>query len=569
MSESKPVNPEAFNAEEHVKIDYHNKDGEIIAHHYYAVDEQGKKHHISTDDMLITRGYDPEAYKNELLVSEVEDTEETTPDLYDQDKEDDIEDLDLDEDDNESLDDDVERQIQNAMQELNDVIAEGKIAFITNDKIAQARAISKVSRLVDIITDLSGTEDTERDIFMSNCLSDMMLESPEDVSGADEGEQELADSERPHELLEYEGKLSEARDNLARLNLKVAGKIITGPKIKKQIAEAEDQWRKLQTKVTVELFKLRKELGGGELSPDEVNVIVMGIAIAEAKSLAEQEALVASQGGGGNVLSRAWKRYAASYEKAGFIGKAIRLAPAGILAGVAVGTVFGVVGGGIFGALIAKGATKGALTAKVRASGSVTAASTNEDELKKDIPLTGEYNATTIEEIAAMRAADVNTKASKERVEGHVRKNRKRMAGSVALGAALGGTFGAITNQFLDQSPLGGRGLYEHKIEKPSIIDQQPTGPTPPAEVVPVPTSINPIEYAGSHGVDLGAPDAWPFKIADQLGLSQQDSIDLARQNGFSFEGGKYWIQGRMMNPTEMKFHNIGLAEIAAKRFQG
>jgi hypothetical protein len=567
MSESKPVKQIAFEAENHINIDYHDKDGNVIAHHNYAVDEHGKKHHISIDDTLITRGYDPEAYKNEpVITKEGSDDVETKPNLYDWENEEaDTSEAGVDD---ESLDERNERLIREGMQELRDAVEEGKLAFTTGDKIAQARVISKVSRLVDMITDLNGMSDDERDEWMSLCLSEMMEGAPSGTDEDDEPEPEPVDPERSHEILESQGKLAEARDNLAKLNLKVAGKIITGPKIKKQIAEAEEQWRKLQAKVTVELFKLKKELGGEELSPEEVKVIAMGIAIAEAKSLAEQEALLASQGGGGNVLSRAWKRYAASYEKAGFIGKAIRLAPAGILAGVAVGTVFGVVGGGIFGALIAKGATKGALTAKVRASGSITEASTNKEELDKDIPLTGEYNATTIEEIAAMRAADVNTRASKERVEGHVRKNRKRMAGSVALGAVLGGTFGAITNQFLDQSPLGGRGLYEHKIEKPSIIDQQPT-PTPPAEVVPIPTGVNPIEYAGSQGIDLGAPNAWPFKIADQLGLSQQDSIDLARQQGFSYEGGKYWIQGRMMNATEMKFHNIGLAEIAAKRFQG
>lgn len=562
MSESKPISPEAFNSEEHINIDYYDKDGNVIAHHNYAVDERGKKHHISADDTLITRGYDPEAFKNELVEADADATKDTDPitdpELYDQDLE---------------LEDSKEQRAEDAMYALNAVIAEGLEAYKRGDSLAHASAIRKVSRYVDMISDLDEMNDTDRDIFMAECLKRMIEEEPATEPGEPVPDIVPAtpdEIDRSHELMDKTSELTEARNNLARLNLKVAGKVITGPKIKKQQAEAEEQWRRLQTKVTVELFKLKKELGGGELSPDEIKVIVMEIAIAEAKSLGEQEALLASQGGGGNILSRAWKRYAASYEKAGFIGKAVRLAPAGLLAGIAVGTVFGAVGGGIFGALVAKGATKGALTAKVRASGGISEAGTNVEELNKDIPLTGEYNATTIEEIAAMRAADVNTRASRERVGEHVRKNRKRMAGSVALGAVLGGTFGAIANQFLDQSPLGGRGLYEHKIEKPSITEVQPTGSVaPPTEALPIPTGVNPIEYAGSQGVDLGAPDAWPFKIADQLSLSQSDSIELARQNGFSFQDGKYWIQGRMMNPAEMKFHNIGLAEIAAKRFQG
>lgn len=560
MSELKPVNPEAFNAEEHVKIDYHNKDGEIVAHHYYAVDEQGKKHHISTDDMLITRGYDPEAYKNESDDIE-DDTDDIEPDtdteIYDQDLE---------------TEDTVEQQIEDAMYALRSVIEEGRKAYEEGNSLAHASAIRKVSRYVDMITDLSGTDDDERDVFMANCLKEMTVDaSPDDTPARGEPLPDIVQAtpyevQKSHELIEKEGMLKDARDHLADLNLKVAGKIITRKKIRKELELAQAEWQRLQVAVGVEALKYIKEMVG-DLTPAQLTAISMDGAISEAKLLAEQEALLASNGGGGNVLSRAWKKYAASYEKAGFVGKAIRLAPAGILAGIAVGTVFGAVGGGIFGALIAKGATRGALTAKVRASGSITEASTNVDALKKDIsPLDG-YEGADLEEMVARRAAEVNTDASRERIEGHLRKNRKRMAGSVALGAALGGTFGAITNQFLDQSPVGGRGVYEHKIEKPSLGDQQPAGPAAPPEVLP--PAINPIEYAGSQGIDLGAPDAWPFKIADQLGLSQSDSIELARQNGFSFEGGKYWIQGRMMNPTEMKFHNIGLAEIAAKRFQG
>ena len=80
---------------------------------------------------------------------------------------------------------------------------------------------------------------------------------------------------------------------------------------------------------------------------------------------------------------------------------------------------------------------------------------------------------------------------------------------------------------------------------------------------------VNPIEYAGNQGIDLGARDAWPYKIANQLGLSEQDSISLAQKSGFVFKDGKYWMGSRMMNYDEMKMHNLSLADIAAKRAAG
>jgi hypothetical protein len=159
------------------------------------------------------------------------------------------------------------------------------------------------------------------------------------------------------------------------------------------------------------------------------------------------------------------------------------------------------------------------------------------------------------------------------------------MLGSTAVGATIGavsGTLaGVLTNHLFDQHPIKGGGLSRHNVlggnKTADVASDGPKLPSDPGrpstggDVAPQPggPKLDAFEFAGAKGVDLGAGDAWPFKVANQLGLSQNDSIELARQNGFSFRDGMYWKGGRIMNPEEMKWHNIGLADIAAKRFQG
>lgn len=66
MSEMRPVKQAALDAVDFEVNEYNrggDPNGEVVARHINAIDEQGNRSHVSIDDMLLTRGYDPDAYK--------------------------------------------------------------------------------------------------------------------------------------------------------------------------------------------------------------------------------------------------------------------------------------------------------------------------------------------------------------------------------------------------------------------------------------------------------------------------------------------------------------------------
>lgn len=70
MSEKTPVSNPDSEVTNYVNVDYHRDgdklNGEVVSHHVYGVDSEGKRTHVAADDMLLDRGYAPEAYGDYL-----------------------------------------------------------------------------------------------------------------------------------------------------------------------------------------------------------------------------------------------------------------------------------------------------------------------------------------------------------------------------------------------------------------------------------------------------------------------------------------------------------------------
>jgi len=578
-----------------------NEDGGVIRiqysngpQHYYDKDIDGKKTHISEDKMLELYGYAdsepdqpltvarPEDYVDPVDPAEPEPTPEPSssarpgevgavktdrspvPDAEDDEFDLDDEDLDNDfEDDEELLDPEdlleAERErtakVAKLEADLQDMTEFAAAFESTGDKDKLDKARAKFMEMFSTLAELKGWDDTERDAAFDAYVS--------------LAERIIANNEK---LSNLKVELDKARDNLARLNVAASGRIIKTSKMSAELEAANVEWERLVAQagaLSMEIVLLE----GGDMDAKALRTLTLAQAQNQSKELNEAQALASERGPDGNWLKKFTHKRMQGYHKAGRFGKMWRMLLPGLIVGVSAGTIIGALGGGIAAGLVARGATRGLLNAKMKALQEKNGKDVTEVFLADVDIAAAELDESARAELMALKAANASRRASEIGVSENIRGNRKTARKAIALGALVGAASGIAANILTDQHWGKGSGVGGKATKLDPFDGQRPGGSSSIPESLPGGGGggnvINPIEYAGNQGIDLGARDAWPFKIANQLGLSEQDSIALAEKSGFTFREGKYWIGNRMMNYEEMKMHNLSLADIAARRAAG
>jgi hypothetical protein len=572
---------------------FHDADGKRIedaqrkklhgAQHWYAKDAEGKKTHISEDAMLERFGYGSDDFQGPRPTGESEKpavnpaTDPTTPGasssefMHSQEAK--------------------EALIEMLYEDMNSLTNAAVEFHQSGDMEKRDQAFWRYAKMFDTLGKVEGWDDAERARRLDDwqALVTYMLNRPRSTDPAPDptvdpldptadpatAAAEAAANEKARlivqgstELTALSKKLDVSRDKLAKLNVEASGRIRIGAKLKAELEEARQEWEALQVEVGAKTMAHVLLLEAGASLDQLKGFAAMG-AQKEAGALSEAQVRAIEAGPDGGRIKRFMHKYAQTYNSSGRIKKAFMLAPAGLIAGVGLGTIVGAIGGGIAAGIIARGAVKGALTAKMQSLRTREGQDLNVNGLGDDLDA---EDAARVPHLLALRAATTNRKHTATEVSANSKENKQRAGKAIAIGSIAGIASGILANELMGQARIRGGGILEkttghrpHPIgggyihETPGGGNLTPTGGS----------SINPLEFAGSKGIDLGARDAWPFKIAGQLGLSEQDSISLAERSGFTFEGGRYWIGGRMMNYEEMKMHNLSLADIAARRAAG
>jgi hypothetical protein len=143
--------------------------------------------------------------------------------------------------------------------------------------------------------------------------------------------------------------------------------------------------------------------------------------------------------------------------------------------------------------LVARGAVRGALTAKMqalRSKGGLELAEADRIAIgmhEEDMARAGE--------ILALKAAVMNETATKANVKGNSRENKKRAGIAISIGAAAGIASGMLANHLTDQSLVRGSGIIGKKTGWDPFHGQKPggghhpgpRGGTPPPTPRPLP----------------------------------------------------------------------------------
>lgn len=591
----------------------HNEDANIITskgvyglkysngdQHWYLENPGGRNAHISEDAMLKKHGYGPKDFPDrELTVAMPEDYDvaveepktpgkpkpgeiggvisppvslETPATIIDPepalDPVDTTTEIDNDKEAEEFIRGEKAKEALVArLQENIGFMTDAAVAFEkTGDMEKRDKAFYKFVEMFDTLADLQGWDKAKRDgymdtwvIIVTGMLTPKMETDPVPTPDADKAAKAVADSES---LSRLSGLLAASRRRLAELNVKASGRIRVGRKLNAELEKARDEWEALQVEVGARTME-QIMLNDAGITQEQMRVLASQGALNEGAALSQAQLAAMEAGPDGGRFKKYWHKYVQKYNRSGKLMKAVMLAPAGFVIGTGIGTIFGAIGGGIAAGLVARGAVKGALTAKMQALNA---------QGGKQVDV-GSFNISLDEEdearaphLLALQAACLNRSATETEVDKDTRQNKKRAGKAILIGGIIGAASGIAANLFTNQHPVRGSGLVGKKTGwDPFDGQDHPTGSAP--ELAPTPGVPSPEDFADLYGIDLDGPRTWPFKVTNALpGIDNIDSIRLAEQNGFTFEAGKYWIDGRMMNPAEMSVHNHALAALAASR---
>lgn len=170
--------------------------------------------------------------------------------------------------------------------------------------------------------------------------------------------------------------------------------------------------------------------------------------------------------------------------KKGFLLKGAVMAPVGIAAGAAAGVVLGPVGGAVAAGFIARNVAKNYMRSKLEAKAGASTKAHEFATKRHSEQLTTIIDQQSANTSGKWHAESVTSEFSEDS-EKHVRRNRRRLIGGVAIGAAAGVAGGLLADKVGDW--VGGR--------TPAAVAETPGGGSGPA-----PTDL---QYERTHGGEL------------------------------------------------------------------
>lgn len=546
--------------------------------HWYALNEQGKKVHISETAMLDKFGYDSDDFQGPKPTGESTEPVDTIIDgivepvsspipgkigcvkltvgrpsvpaehLVDRDKP----------TDTSEVDDDREEKAKEALiaklYEDMDFMTNSAVAFEKTGKMEDRdKAFIRFAEMFDTLAELQGWDKEKRDEYMANWINIVksMLKDDKDKDNEDEKTDEDDEEtkkaqeaiERSAVLTELSGRLKISRDRLAKLNVQASGRIRQGGKLKAELADARAEWQALQVEVGAKTMEHVMLLEDG-VTEEKMRGFAAQGAKNEANELSAAQLAAIEAGPEGGRIKKFMHKYARTYNEAGRIKKMFLLAPGGVIVGLGIGTIFGAIGGGIAAGLVARGAVKGALTSKMQALKAKEGSQIDTGSF--NISLKDE-DAARVPQLLALRAAGLNRFSTETEVSQNSRQNKKRAGIAISIGAAAGIASGMLANHLTDQSLARGSGLVGKKIGWDPFDGQRPSGGgNVIGNTMPNPPSL--------------APGAAELESLSRL-LNADGEYPWSRAMDF-FNGdntqANNWLQEAVRRTPGAEWHNLG-----------